>query len=629
MGIIKLSIIIPAYNAEPWIHVLMERLNDQMTDEVEVILIDDGSDRPLHFDYPWLKSYRQTNKGISKTRNRGLEMARGEIIAFLDADDMVSENYISYILSRADEDWDYMDLSWRSLEDGRYLYKLNSDQDALSNPSACTRVFRRSFIGDVRFPEKKDASEDEHFTRRLGLKNAKHICATDFLYFYRVTTPNSNSKQFLKGIRKTKRIAYFFNHVTADMTYLIEEFKKEDEINEVFLLTYQNDIPELEKYCRIWNPREKGSIGAMEKRGEPTRLINIMPTPLQCQLVIYTSYINDVGGVETFCYNFCKVMSKYFDIVCLYDQIDPRQLARFQEVVKCVKNDPGIPVVCDTLIVNRLMCVIPDNISYVKSIQMVHGVKQNDSWKIPKDRDYIVNVSEVSKNSFGSDDGIVIHNLTLPEKVDRALLLVSTIRVGASDKQGNDARCVKFARMLSDSGIPYVWLYFGNQPIANALPEMKYMGVSYNIKPYIKMADYLVLLSGAEAYSYSLLEALELHTPVIVTPLDQNDEMGIDDGVNGYIVPFEVDGFDMQRLRNIPTFTYKHDNAAIIKQWKNLIGKSKPLKEVNLDEVSVVRIIKDYNDMELNRIVKAGEVLLMPKDRASLVSEKGMGVIIG
>ena len=181
---IKLSIIIPCYNAEPYIHELLDCIDKQITDEVEVILIDDGSQIPLKTkSCSWLKSYRHSNKGTSKTRNRGLELAKGELIWFIDADDLISGNAISYILSRADEKWDYMDLSWKSLEDNKYVYKLHNDFMRLPNPSACTRVFRRSFIGDTRFPEQKDAAEDEYFTRHLGLQQAKHVSATDFMYF--------------------------------------------------------------------------------------------------------------------------------------------------------------------------------------------------------------------------------------------------------------------------------------------------------------------------------------------------------------------------------------------------------------------------------------------------------------
>ena len=147
---VRFSIIIPAYNAEPYIHELLERLDKQMTDEVEVILIDDGSQKPLKAKkYKWLKFFRQENKGISKTRNRGLEMAKGEAIGFIDADDLVSDKYVDFVLKALDREWDYIDLSWKSLEDDRFIFKLNTDNDSLSNPSACTRIFRRSYIGDV------------------------------------------------------------------------------------------------------------------------------------------------------------------------------------------------------------------------------------------------------------------------------------------------------------------------------------------------------------------------------------------------------------------------------------------------------------------------------------------------
>ena len=51
---VKLSIIIPCYNAEPYIYELLDCLDKQMTKEVEVILIDDGSKTPVLSNYKWL-----------------------------------------------------------------------------------------------------------------------------------------------------------------------------------------------------------------------------------------------------------------------------------------------------------------------------------------------------------------------------------------------------------------------------------------------------------------------------------------------------------------------------------------------------------------------------------------------
>lgn len=604
---IKFSIIIPAYNAEPYIHELLECLDKQMTDEVEVILIDDGSRNPLKTKkYKWLRFYKQKNMGISKTRNRGLDLAKGEIIGFIDADDLVSDNYVEYILSRSNENWDYMDLSWKSLEDNRFMYKLNSDYDSLPNPSASTRVFKRSFIGDVRFPEKKDACEDEDFTRHLGIKNAKHICATEYMYFYRTEVPDSNSKKFLNDERKTKRIGYFFNNVTKDMKWLVEEIRKEDEINEVFLLTYKNELPELEKYCQIKCP--PSPIRVMETRGEKTKLFSLVPRPIKTQVVIYRTSIDRIGGIETFIYSFCKRMSDYYDITVLYDNISNEQLSRLIEICPVIKNNLETPIICDTLIVNSIGEQIPRNVSFKKSIQMVHCLKQSANWNIPQKRDYIINVSQASKDSFEEEakNGIVIHNLTDGVKPHKALLLVSALRVGASDKQGNDARCIKFARMLDKADIKYLWLYFGDKPMVNEPENMHYCGLKLDIKPYIAKADYLVQLSGSEAFSYSLLESLECRTPVIVTPLAQNEDMGIVDGQNGYIVPFDVDGFDVRKILKIPRFEYKHDNEEIIKQWRTILGDSKPTHDYKPRKEVEVEALIQYQDLQRDEMMMPG-----------------------
>ena len=629
---VKLSIIIPCYNAEPYIQELLDTLTPQVenNDEVEVIIVDDGSKEPIHpkyqSQYTWLKIYRQENKGVSVARNRGIEAAKGKIISFIDADDLVSPNYVSYILSRANEDWDYMELSWKSLEDSRYTYKLNSDRDSLPNPSASTRVFRRSFIGEVRFPEKKDAAEDEYFTRHLGLKNAKHICATDYMYFYRITTPGSTYKRYMDGLTKTKRIGYYFNHVTKDMTYLIDEIKALDEEHEVFLLTRKNDLPELDKYCQISDPKE---VRVFESRGEPNNYFYVIPKPIETQVVIYTSQTSLISGIATFTYSFCKQMSEYYDITVLYDSIPTEQLTRLVPMVRCIRNNIKQPITCDTLIMNSIRDRIPVNVKYKKSVQMVHCIKQQD-FRIPTGRDYIVNVSKVSRDSFGDEakDGIVINNMTTPIMERKPLLLVSSFRVDATDKQGNDERCRKFARLLDDAKIKYLWLYFADRPLRSTSENMIYCGYRQDIRPYVAKADYMVLLSGAEAFSYSLLEALEQHTPVIVTPLAQNAEMGIVDGQNGYIVPFDVEGFDANKLLTIPRFMYRHNNSKLVKKWRKLLGDSKPKGDYKPSEYVSVMCLRKYRDLQLNETLHVGDIRKMPYERAmELVGKEFLRVL--
>ena len=628
---INLSMIIPAYNAEPYIHELLDRLEPQITDEVQVIVIDDGSQKPLKIDRPWVEFYKNTqNRGISYTRNKGLAKAKGKLIHFMDADDLVAENYVEYVLDLAEShDFDYMDLSWKSLPGGtQFDYKLRSISDRLPNPSASTRLFKRSFIGDHRFNEKKDACEDEDFTRHLGIRKAKCIAATDYMYFYRTSVEGSNSKRYLAQDRETKRIAYYFNVITQDMNYLIDEVKKEDETNEVFILTNRNDLPELEEYAQVIRPQH---LSAFEKRGELNSYITVPPKPIHTQVVVYIRQVCEIGGIETFVYSFCKKMHELYDIIVLYDNIASSQLARLVQICRCVKNSPELPISCDTIIVTRINDGLPRNVKFKKSVQMAHCIKQQPTWHIPQDRDVIVNVSQASKDSFGDEakNSIVIHNLSVNEKHKKCLFIVSTIRVGADDKQGNDERCRKFARLMKKEGIPFIWMYFGDRAMKDAPEGMYYGGLTHDIKPYVARADYLALLSGSEAFSYSLLEALEVYTPVLVTPLAQNEDMGIMDGKNGYIVPFDVDSFDIKKILKIPNFKYKHNNEEIIKQWQEILGHTVPKGDYKPNKDMAVEVTKEYRDLQRNELMKPGMKCEMPMARALDLQNEGFVRIIG
>lgn len=96
---VKVSVIIPVYNAEKYINECIESLLAQTMKNCEFIFINDGSkDGSEHI----IRKYKekderiilvtQENQGVSITRNKGLEIARGEFIGFLDADDYVDKS---------------------------------------------------------------------------------------------------------------------------------------------------------------------------------------------------------------------------------------------------------------------------------------------------------------------------------------------------------------------------------------------------------------------------------------------------------------------------------------------------------------------------------------------------------
>ena len=89
-----LSIIIPVYNVEQHLERCIQSIVSQLPDDCEILLIDDGStDRcgvlcdELQQRHHMIRAVHQHNQGLSAARNRGLDIAQGEYITFIDSDD--------------------------------------------------------------------------------------------------------------------------------------------------------------------------------------------------------------------------------------------------------------------------------------------------------------------------------------------------------------------------------------------------------------------------------------------------------------------------------------------------------------------------------------------------------------
>ena len=620
---IRLSIIIPYYNAEPYTSELLKVLAPQITEEVEVILVDDGSKKPFRTDQPFVKVIRQQNRGCSHARNVGIDKAKGDYISFIDADDLVSRFFVSKVLEKTKDEPDVIEMSWKSLTSNGWnlTAKLNSQEDRLTNPSVCTRVFKRSFIGDVRFNEKKDSTEDEDFSRKCGykyplgdykpLRAHKAAVITDFMYFYRDDVTMSKNKRFAAGLMNTKRVIFYYDHVTADMTEVLEEIKKEDEVNEVFLQTNQCDIPELKRYCQISKPFP--TWGHIIK-GEHCSHLTKKAIPTKTQVVIYRRNLSTIGGLMTFIMNFVDEMADEYDITVLCDNFTGQE--RLMQLMKKVRVMVGVSNIldCDTLIVLSFLDQIPKNVSAKKIVRMCHACRTDRSWHIPEDYEELLYVSRTAMESFGVTDGKVVHNMISP-KNNELLLLVSATRLPADDKGDIENRMRKLCDMLNRSDIRFMWLNFSDGNLKNPPKNFFNMGISLDMESIIKKADYVVTLSDSECWSYTVLEALTNGTPLICTPFPSAFEMGVIDGYNAHIVPFDMD-FDVSVLREVPEFKYSYENDYIKGQWKWILGEPKPYERYQPEQNVLVRVIAGYDDVLLNRHLSKDTEHIMTKQRA-------------
>lgn len=199
---IKLSIIIPTYNRNEKLSKLLNILNMQITDEVEVIVIDDHSDNELKLDFPkWLKYIRlkENSGGASVPRNVGLDNASGEYIAFIDVDDTIKDNYIKTILDKTKEEWDYCFISWEC-NTHKIIIK---DNPPKWNCCVWNCIYKKELIGNTRFNPELVIAEDYDFNQKV--RKGKKANIKEVLYYYDQWSPDSLVKSGRKINDKYKK----------------------------------------------------------------------------------------------------------------------------------------------------------------------------------------------------------------------------------------------------------------------------------------------------------------------------------------------------------------------------------------------------------------------------------------
>ena len=179
----KLSIITPYYNTPKEIKELADVLVPQLTNEVEWIIIDDGC-RAGELDSIGAKVIHlsQNSGGASKPRNIGLDASCGDYIAFIDSDDMVSEDYVASIIAKIkEESYGYCYFSWEYLLDPTNRIIIEKEPPEW-NQSIWNCVYSRKLIGSVRFDETKRTAEDAIFN--MMVRKGEHTVIPKILYKY-------------------------------------------------------------------------------------------------------------------------------------------------------------------------------------------------------------------------------------------------------------------------------------------------------------------------------------------------------------------------------------------------------------------------------------------------------------
>lgn len=241
-----ISIIVPVYNVESYLDKCINSIINQSYKNLEIILVNDGStDSSIEIcNFYALKDSRikiinKANGGLSDARNCGLEVAKGEYIAFIDSDDWVDEDLYKILyelIVKYNSDISVCSFK-KAISEEVKLNNINNeavyinmtalekiyDNDGVDMVVAWNKLFKKDLLIGEKFPNGK-IHEDVYLIPRL-LYKAKSIAYTNKeLIYYRVN-PNSitNSKFNLKRLdylEALESISMFYKDNNLDELYI-------------------------------------------------------------------------------------------------------------------------------------------------------------------------------------------------------------------------------------------------------------------------------------------------------------------------------------------------------------------------------------------------------------------------
>lgn len=237
-----ISVIVPVYNKAQYIEKCLEDICNQTYRDLEIICINDGSTdgsgeiikdfmkKDLRFQY-----VEQKNQGVSAARNRGLELAKGKYISFIDCDDGMESDMYDFLLRLLEmHDADIAHCGYKKIHlDGSSTEVGNNDVQLIQNRqealeclisgkyftgSLCTKLYKASLFTNVKFDEQLRINEDLFANFKVFSKANKIVFngAAKYLYFERNESSSTRIQNEKKLLDSLKVAEYIFDECKND-----------------------------------------------------------------------------------------------------------------------------------------------------------------------------------------------------------------------------------------------------------------------------------------------------------------------------------------------------------------------------------------------------------------------------
>lgn len=235
------SVIVPVFNSRKYLAQCVENILDQSFHDLELILVDDGSEDGSgemcdHYaaEDTRVKVLHQKNSGVSRARNLGLSAAVGDYVIFADSDDFWCDNHGLEVLVKEARRTDagVTRGDYRAVdEEGRNLFERKPDREKLTCAYRITKpetflrhvihgefflflsLFRRNLIADISFCPEQSFGEDMDFYSRLFMKPTACVYVPLVFYAYRKTRTSLSAVLSIKKLQDSFGMCARFENI--------------------------------------------------------------------------------------------------------------------------------------------------------------------------------------------------------------------------------------------------------------------------------------------------------------------------------------------------------------------------------------------------------------------------------
>lgn len=237
---ILVTVIVPCYNVEKYIEKGLNSLINQTLKDIEIIVINDGSnDNTLKILNDFKKNDKRIriidkkNEGVSAARNIGLKEAKGKYICFMDSDDWLEKDFLEKMYNKISEnDYDMVACDTYAIYPNKKKYiksNINDNQDEKklmidAYTVIWNKIYKKEIIKDIYFDNSISFCEDVLFLYEVYLKVKRVGSIHEPLYNY---------------LQREKSLTYTYNEIIYDLIKSIDKVVDYYEINNYLDKYYQ------------------------------------------------------------------------------------------------------------------------------------------------------------------------------------------------------------------------------------------------------------------------------------------------------------------------------------------------------------------------------------------------------